>query len=316
MSAHPQVCILLATHQGAAFLDAQLESFEVQKGVDWAVLVSDDSPQPDDGTGAILTRFRAKHAQRGVRVVQGPQRGYGVNFLSLLQAVPEDVPYAALSDQDDVWFEDKLARAVKMLEAVPLGVPALYCAATMVTDVALTPMGASPRFGRAPAFENALVQSIGGGNTMVLNRAALDLVRAAAGEVLGGPGEIVAHDWWLYQIISGCGGQVLRDGEPVLYYRQHGGNAIGANRSFTARAGRLLAVMGGRLQRWNRINMAALSVSQHRFTPEARAALAFYKTAQSGGFGKRMFALKASGVWRQGRVDSWALKVACVLHRL
>jgi len=120
-----------------------------------------------------------------VGIEDGPQRGYGVNFLTLLQNCPRDVPFAALSDQDDVWFEDKLARARTALETVPENVPALYCARTMVTDAQLTPLGVSPPFGHMPAFENALVQSIGGGNTMVLNRSALDLggsIRSSAGQ--------------------------------------------------------------------------------------------------------------------------------------
>lgn len=316
MAPQPSVCILLATYQGAAFLDAQLASFEAQKGVEWALLVSDDSPQVDDGTGALLEVFRAKHTLGKVQIVQGPRQGYAPNFLSLLQSVPADAPFAALSDQDDVWFGDKLLRAVAALQEVPQDVPALYCARTMIADAALKPLGVSPSFGRAPAFENALVQSIGGGNTMMLNRAALDLIKQAAAEVVEGPGEISVHDWWLYQVISGAGGRVLRDEEPVLYYRQHGGNAIGANRSFAARAGRLLAVMGGRLQRWNQINMAALTVSEHRFTPAARTCLAQYRAAQSGGLRARLAALKTSGVWRQGRVDTAALYLACLLGRL
>ncbi len=44
------------------------------------------------------------------------------------------------------------------------------------------------------------MQSIAGGNTMVFNRATRDLlVRTAAAKP-------VAHDWWLYQLVSGTGG--------------------------------------------------------------------------------------------------------------
>jgi len=306
----------MAVHQGAAFLRDQLDSFTAQTGVDWSLVVSDDSPDPDDGSGAILQGFQAENPAREITLRTGPRAGIGANFLTLLRDAPRDVPFAAISDQDDVWLPDKLACAVAMIGDNTDMIPTLYCARTMVVEADLSEVGVSPAFGHAPAFENALVQSIGGGNTMVLNRAALDLVAEAAREVLAGPGSVVVHDWWLYQIISGCGGVVLRDDRPALLYRQHGGNAIGANRSFGARVGRAAAVLGGRLRRWNRINMAALAVSEHRFTPAARRALTHYRAAQRGMVWDRLAALRASGAWRQGRVDTVALYLACALGQL
>ena len=313
------VCILMAVHQGAAFLRDQLESFTAQTLINWSLIISDDSPQPDDGSGAILQAFLAaqlKEQGRDITVRSGPRSGFAANFLTLLRDVPDDALYAAISDQDDVWLPDKLARAVAMIGADTDAIPTLYCARTNVVDADLTHVGISPAFRHAPAFENALVQSIGGGNTMVLNRAAIDLVRQAATDDLQGSGTVVAHDWWLYQIISGCGGVVLRDDTPVLLYRQHGGNMIGANRSFGARVGRGFAVLGGRLKSWNRINMAALTVSEHRFTPTARAALARYRAAQHGPIWRRLTALRASGVWRQSKADTVALYLASALGRL
>lgn len=311
-----RVTILLAVHQGAAFLPAQLDSFVAQTGVDWSLIISDDSPGPDDGTGAILRAFQAAHPARDITLCRGPRHGFAANFLTLLQAVPPGVAHVAFSDQDDVWLPDKLSRAVAALQDVPGARPALYCARTMVVDRELRAHGLSPGFGRAPAFENALVQSIGGGNTMMLNRPGLDLARDAAAEVLRGPGTVVAHDWWLYQMITGCGGVVLRDPVPALLYRQHGGNMIGANRSFRERIGRASAVMGGRLQRWNRINMAALAVSARHFEPEAQRVLAQYRAAREGPPHRRLAALAASGVWRQHRLDTAALYLACLLGRL
>ena len=316
ISAPVTVSILMGVHQGRAFLADQLDSFLAQSVRDWALFVSDDSPAPDDGSGQILRVFQATNSARDITLRPGPRAGFAANYLTLLRDAPRDVPYAALSDQDDVWQPDKLRRAIAALEAVPDDVPALYCARTMVVAENLAEIGISPAFGRAPAFENALVQSIGGGNTMVLNRAAQDLVADLADEVLRGPGTVVAHDWWLYQVITGCGGRVLRDGAPVLLYRQHGGNVIGANRSLGARLARASALMGGRLQRWNRINMAALAPAAKRFTPAAQATIAQYRVAQSGPFGRRLAALRASGVWRQGWVDTGALYLACLLRRL
>ena len=70
----------------------------------------------------------------------------------------------------------------------------------MLIDEAGRETGRSPRFRAAPGFGNALVQSIAGGNTMLFNPAAKALLEAAR------PAAVVAHDWWIYLLVSGAGG--------------------------------------------------------------------------------------------------------------
>lgn len=307
----PEIAILLAVYRGALHLQAQLDSFVAQTHAAWHLTVSDDSPE-DDGSAEILDAFARDYPERIIDRRIGPKQGFAQNFLSLLATVPPDVPLAALSDQDDVWFPDKLTRGAAALAAVPPEVPALYCASTVVCDEGLTPLGPSGSFSRPATFRNALVQSIGGGNTMMLNRAALDLVVSAAQEA----GEIVAHDWWLYQVITGCGGRVLRDPDPVLFYRQHEHNVIGANLSSKAQVERLRQLLKGRFKNWNRINMVALARSEHRFSAQAGQVLAAYRVSMQGSMWRRLRALRASGVYRQSRVGTLALYIACMLGRL
>lgn len=308
-----EVCILLALYQGERYLQAQLESYAAQSHPAWSLLVSDDGSQ--DAGRTILDRFAAAHPQRRISCLPGPRRGFVHNFLSLLQRAPGDVPYAALSDQDDIWFPYKLERAVAALAALPDGRPALYCARTRICDTDLRVQGYSAAFPRPPHFRNALVQSIGGGNTMVLNRAALDLAAEAATEA-SDPVAPVAHDWWLYQLISGCGGTILRDPDPVLDYRQHGGNLIGANMSAKARWTRIIALLNGRFRQWNDIGLAALGASQHRLTAEARQTLADFTAARQGPLLSRLRALRRAGVYRQSTAGNLALYLACVLKQL
>jgi glycosyltransferase involved in cell wall biosynthesis len=306
----PRVCILLALYNGAAHLRVQLDSYAAQTRQDWSLLVSDDGSA--DAGPAILAQFAADHPGHAVTCLQGPGRGFVRNFFFMLTCVAADMPYAALSDQDDQWLPEKLDRAVQALQAVPPGVPALYCARTVICDAALKTLGVSSAFRQPPAFQNALVQSIGGGNTMVLNRAALDLVRAAVDEAQ----DAIAHDWWLYQIITACNGRVINDPVPMLHYRQHGGNAIGANMSARARMSRILFILDGRFRGWNRVNLAALHRSRARFTPAAQTALDFYTAARQGPLLRRLRNLHASGVYRQSRRGTVALYLACIFRRL
>lgn len=315
----PEVAILLALYRSEAFLPEQLASYAAQSHRNWRLIASDDTPDgPFPPSRAALDALRLAVPERPVELRAGPGQGFAANFLSLLQAVPPDLPYAALSDHDDVWFSDRLARGVAALAAAGAeapGVPLLYCARTEICDADLTPRGPSPEFHRPPDFRNALVQSIGGGNTMMLNRAALDLAAAAAEEARAAGGPVV-HDWWLYQIITGCGGRVIRDNQPVLFYRQHSGNIIGANRSLPARLFRFATVLGGRFRRWNAQNQVTLAASAHRFTPAARAVLADFAAARRGWPLARLHALRASGVYRQGRLGTLALYLACLGGRM
>lgn len=310
-STPPEIRILLALYRSEAYLREQLDSLAAQDWPNWSLTVSDDGIGLD-GSQAILDDFAKAHPQRRIERRRGPERGFAPNFLSLLAGLPEDCGHAALSDHDDVWFPDKLSRAMRALEAYPDDHPVLYCAATTVCDSALTPLHGSSRFRRPPSFCNALVQSLGGGNTMVLNRAAIALARRAAPVA----GEIVAHDWWLYQLVTGAGGTALHDPDPVLLYRQHDGNAIGANQALQARVQRLKMILKGRFRSWNEINIAALERLDPWLTPEARDLRDRFDRSRRGGTMTRLRALWASGVYRQSRYGTAALYAACLMRRL
>lgn len=77
---------------------------------------------------------------------------------------------------NDIWETDKLQRAVARLSAVPHGTPAVYCSRTRVVDANDQPICMSPLFAKTPRFANALMQNIGGGNTMVFNEAVRQLL--------------------------------------------------------------------------------------------------------------------------------------------
>lgn len=306
----PEVCILLAVYNGATHLNEQLQSFAAQNHTEWSLIASDDGSSDDSLTQ--IADFAAQHPERNIRCRPGPKKGFVRNFLSLLQAVPSTTAFAALSDQDDIWFPDKLKRAIAALSSVPESSPAIYCAATLICQDDLTPLGPSTSFRKPPDFRNALVQSIGGGHTMVLNRAAIDLAADAAARI---PDPAV-HDWWLYQLITASGGIIVRDPEPVLYYRQHGGNLIGANTSTRARLIRIIALLNGRFCKWNESNLAAFDPLEAGFTRDAQHVLAHYRAARHGPVWRRLHHLKASGAYRQGRAGTVALYLACILGRL
>ena len=302
----PRVAILLGTFNGAAYLEAQLQSYMCQTAANWSLIARDDGS--GDETVLLLERFARRHPGRDVQILAGPRLGFVRNFLSLLVAEGGEAEYVAFSDQDDFWLPRKLERAVHALNSVPENVPAVYCGRTVIADAALNRTGLSPRFDRPPSFRNALVQPIGGGNTMVLNRSARMLIHAAGAEA-----EAVSHDWWVYQLVTGAGGRVIYDAEPGVLYRQHGGNLSGSNRGLRAKLVRGRGLIRGEYRAWNDRNLRALDGVQALLTPENRTLLAEFKAARQGFVAHRVMRLIQSGVHRQTRKGQASLLAAAAL---
>jgi glycosyltransferase involved in cell wall biosynthesis len=303
-----RVAILLCTRDGAPFLGEQLRSYSDQLHENWFLVVSDDGSR--DATREMIERFAAEHPQR-VAVREGPQQGVTTNFLSLAIDPTIEADHFAFSDQDDVWHANKLRRALARLAAVPGDTPALYCGRTELMAEDGHTYGLSALFRRAPSFRNALVQSLGGGNTMVFNRAAKKLIEAAGAQ------RVVLHDWWLYQLVSAAGGAVFYDPQPMLKYRQHADNLIGSNQGGGARLLRIRLMLGGRFRDWNETNIAALRrLPAHLITPDNRQVLDLFAAARSTVLPKRLAYLRRSGVYRQTLLGNLGLLAAAILNRI
>ncbi len=244
-------------------------------------------------------------------IFDGPCQGFGKNFISLLKRPEVQAHYYAFSDQDDVWFSDKLERSVARLVTVPDQKPALYCSRTRLVDAGRNAAGFSPLFSRAPSFKNALVQSLAGANTMMINQAARDVLLRLPAEA-----NVVAHDWLAYILVTACGGVAIYDPQASLDYRQHGGNLIGANASFRDRLNRFRRMLSGRFVEWNDANLQILRAMSPLLTPENRITLERFENARRLGLKSRLCSLRRSGVYRQTLAGNISLIVAAFLARI
>ena len=304
-----KVAILLCTYHGQNYLAEQLDSFEAQSHNNWEVWVSDDGSE--DGTHAILEAYKQKWPAGRLSIHFGPAKGFAANFLSLTCKASVEADYYAYSDQDDLWESDKLECAVRWLETIPANIPALYCSRTRLVDAQNNDIGLSPLFSKPPSFANALMQNIGGGNTMVFNNAASALLREAGGDT-----PVITHDWWAYMIVTGCGGKVFYDSYPSLRYRQHDGNLVGINATWAARFKRIRMLWEGRFRNWNDSNIAGLHKLQHKLTPENREILERFASARQMNLIPRLIHLKRSGIYRQTLLGNLGLIAAAVLRKL
>lgn len=306
---HPHVAILLCTMQGQHYLREQLDSILSQAHASWSIWASDDGSS--DGTHAILDEYQAKLGKSRLSISYGPARGYVANFLSQTCNTHIKADYYAYADQDDIWEADKLTNALKWLQTVPSHVPALYCARTRNVDAHNQTTGYSPVFAKPPAFANALVQSIGGGNTMVFNHAACQLLRIAGADV-----QVASHDWWAYLVVTGCGGKVFYDPRPTVRYRQHDNNLIGTNNNWAARLVRAGMLIQGRFCSWSDQNISALQSIRMHLTPKNQRRLDEFSKARQSGFFARLAGMKRSGVYRQTLFGNLGLIAAVVFNKI
>lgn len=305
----PKLAILLCTYNGEQFLAEQLESFAAQTHGNWFLLASDDNSS--DATPDILRAFQGSCPPGQVELVQGPAEGFVQNFMSVTSKAEGRANYYAWADQDDIWHADKLERAVNWLNTLPADVPALYCARTLLVSADNQPLAPSMLFGKKTSFANALMQNIGGGNTMVFNQAACKILAQTSSSM-----PVVSHDWWAYIIITGVGGRVHYDREPCLRYRQHGQNLVGGNISWRARLIRCKLLFEGRFRQWNEINIRALLQHQQRLTEQNRITLQHLIQIRQLPLLQRLRLLKRSGLYRQTALGNLGLIFATIFGKL
>lgn len=308
-AAMPKVAILLCTYHGQLYLAEQLSSFTAQSYSNWEVWVSDDGSKDD--TQVILEAYQQKWPDGRLSIHVGPAKGFAANFLSLTCDSSIDADYYAYSDQDDIWEPNKLTRAVEWLKSIPENIPALYCSRTRLVDANNNEIGLSPLFSKPPSFANALMQNIGGGNTMVFNNAARNLLREA-GENLS----VISHDWWVYMVVTGCGGKVFYDSLPLLRYRQHDGNLVGVNATWSARFKRIRMLWEGQFKNWSDSNIAGLYKLQHKLTTQNIETLERFAKARKMSLIPRLIHLKRSGIYRQTLLGNLNFIVAAVFGRI
>ena len=297
-----KVCIILAYYNGLEFIDEQLQSILSQTHKNIHVFISDDcSDKPLQMSDLSLTDMQK---QKITISRNNHNLGFAANFMKRLESLPLEFDYYAFSDQDDLWCDKKVERAINLLELYKIVGPKLYCSRTeIVCAKGQVHMGYSPLFQKKPSFNNALVQNIGGGNTMLFNKLAKDKIIS-----FWENRQLVAHDWFVYQVVTGIGGHVVYDATPNLRYRQHQTNIIGSNNSFFAKLTRLSALLRGDYKRWNQINLNLLLANVDLLTEKNAKAVLEFDRALKSTLIKRLYIVARLYVYRQtffGNVGLW-----------
>ena len=216
--------ILLATYNSSRFLREQLDSILAQDCRGFEVLIRDGGSSDD--TLGIIGEYQRKYPETIRFLEQKPATALD-NFSALLAA--STAPLIMFSDHDDVWKPEKvrvsLEKNRKMEAEYGSETPIMVFTDSEVVDDDLNPVSPSMfRYQNINTHELTLnrliVQNVPSGNTMLVNRALLDLA-------LPVPSAAVMHDHWLTLVAATMGKFGFLD-IPTVFYRQHGDNVYGA----------------------------------------------------------------------------------------
>lgn len=106
------VSIAMASYNGENYLREQLNSILKQTRMPDELIISDDNSE--DHTLKIIKEFKKKAPFEVIVQANENNIGYTKNFERALSVTTGDLIF--LSDQDDVWFENKIEETVKVYE--------------------------------------------------------------------------------------------------------------------------------------------------------------------------------------------------------
>jgi glycosyltransferase involved in cell wall biosynthesis len=317
---------LLPVYNGARYLSEQVDSILAQEwsgdqcaDVRVVILCRDDVSS--DGSPGLLRDYAQRYPDI-IRLIHDDAGNLGAagNFSALMHhAIGEAAPpsgfqpglqpgpqpsvesgcrsYFALADQDDIWRADKLQRSMTALLAAEAGdtrTPVLVHSDLRVVDAGVNSVADSfmAYQGLRPARSSLSAQLLS--NTLTGCTAMMNL--ALLRKALPIPAAAVMHDWWLSLIASAFGRRVYLD-EPLVDYRQHDSNTIGARYYTRSALSRELIRELFKTQK--------SAETQKAFEDIAAQAEAFVHShgneisVTQRFIGRRIIALPGAGVWRQ-----------------
>ena len=222
------VAILLATYNSQNYLDELLNSIIYQTHKDWILYIRDDGSS--DNTLLIIDQYVKTYPNIVLLVDSVKGRGSKNSFLWMLQSV--ESKYYMFCDHDDVWLNEKISKTYqKMIEVEKSNykVPVIIHTDLIVVDEKLNEISPSfweysnikpffSSFNYYSAYNNVT------GCTMMFNNAAKNISLDTCPDA-------PMHDLWLAMVVSLNNGIIKYISEPLILYRQHGKNVLGAQKN-------------------------------------------------------------------------------------
>ncbi len=204
-----KISIAMATYNGAKYLHEQLDSFLCQQRLPDELIVCDDAST--DYTRDILEKFKCTAPFTVTICCNDKNLGHIRNFEKALSLCSGDVIF--LSDQDDVWSEEKITKVLNCYETNP--------AVDVVINDAFY---ADENLNRADVTVLQKAISVGGGGGWHINGACTAITRRFLDFLLPFPeNNCPFHDVYIHRWANAIGNKLVLD-EPLQLWRIHGLN--------------------------------------------------------------------------------------------
>ena len=290
-----KVTILLATFNGDKFIREQIESILSQTYTNWELLIHDDGST--DSTPVILNEYSLKYPDK-IKILVAPPTGCAKNnFLLLMNHA--DSNYIMFCDQDDVWHQDKIEKTLVEMQSVEKELssdtPILIFSESRVVDENLKEI--CPMLSKyqnldcnRTSLSKLLLQNVATGCTMMINSSLLGLAKVKNTD------SIKMHDWWCALIASKFG--VLSFiSEPLVDYRQHSDNSVGALNVNSPK------YIKNKLSKTDKIkaDLFATRIQAKRFAEEFNDSFAmdYFNLASQSKLSRLVFYVK-NDIWKKG----------------
>jgi rhamnosyltransferase len=240
-----RVAVLLASYNGEHFIGDQIDSIVAQSDVEAFLCISDDGST--DSTIQCIAEAASRAPDRiallhGCRPKELAEQKFANNFYSLVDtfSIPPDVGWVALSDQDDLWRSDRLARAIGLIQDNQL-------AGYSSSVTAFWPDGRQSLVKKSGhiSMYNHLFEAPGPGCTFVLPRSTFLALQSYLRRNYCLASRVDFHDWAIYAYVRVACGEWFIDPLPSLLYRQHDSNVMGVELSIRSVSRRLAMLFGG-----------------------------------------------------------------------
>ncbi len=223
------VTVLMSTYNGEKYLTDQIDSIINQKSVNVKLIVRDDGST--DNTIKILRKYEKEGK---LKYYCGKNLKPALSFIDLIFTASGS-EYYAFSDQDDIWYPNKLIEAIKSIDDYK-DKPVLYYGSHELINNQSATIGFHILDDKRSPFARFIINQAAG-CTMVFNQLLLDAIKKHK------PNYIHMHDNWTLKVCQAIGGIVYVDKNPYIKYRQHDSNAVGLDNSLVGKIKRSLKII-------------------------------------------------------------------------